>query len=192
MNLQQIQLKNINFPFLTAILLILAVFISKGILVFDAEAIVAVSFVSFIVFAYLNAGEIVTKELEERAEKIQKEFDYHYNLQENVLKQLISYHEKRSQLAAEVAKIAAFSKNEIQFILDKRQNALENNLSLQIQQKLKTVALKEQSILQFIQEETSYWFSKYVRDTFASAESKEAKDQIIKDSIRTIEQMSKS
>lgn len=191
MNAQMIQLKNVNFAFLAAVLLALAVFVSKSVLVFDAEAIVAVSFLIFMVFAYQNASEMVTTELEERAERIQKEFDLHYRLQEDVLKQLISYHQKRHELSKEVANIAEFCKHEIEYVLSKRQKALEHHLASQIDQKLKTVALKEQSIKQFIQEETSYWFSRYVYETFASAESKQAKDVIIQESIKTIGEMSK-
>lgn len=186
-----ISIKNVNFPFLTAVLLILAIFVSRGVLVFDAEAIVAISFVVFMVFAYQNASDMVREELEERAHKIQKEFDLHYQLQEDVLKQLISYHQKRKDLTKEISQIADFSRQQVEYILAKRQQSLRHHLAQQIEQKLKTVAMKEQNVLQFMQEETSYWFSKYVRDIFASSESKTARDSMIQEGIQRIGQMSR-
>ena len=105
--------------------------------------------------AYKNFSVIVDS-LEERTNKIQKDFGYYFELQENVLTSLISYHEKRSKLPEEIKQISNFSKNEVEKILDKRQKVLNHTILQQLEQKLKMISLKEISILQMIQEETSH------------------------------------
>ncbi|MCA9460294.1 MAG: hypothetical protein KC550_07135 [Nanoarchaeota archaeon] len=186
-----VSLKTINWIILG--LLVLAISISREILVFNEESLVAGSFVAFITFAYMNMSELLVDTLEERSVKIKKEFDSYYSLQEEILKLLISYHEKRKNLSKEVEVISNFSKNEIRQILSKRQLSLEDSLAQQTEQKLKTIFMKELSLIQHTQSEASYWLSKNVYDLFASSVSSinDAKDRMIKDDIQMIHQISK-
>ena len=155
-------LKNINFTTLAIAALVIAVLTSREILVYNEELLVAISFFVFVGFAYVNLSDVFAASLDDRAKQIQKEFDYYFALNEEVLELLISYHGKRKSLAKELKNISTFSQQEIRNILNKYQHALENNISLQLEQKLKTIYMKEQSINQFIQEETSQLFSKNV------------------------------
>lgn len=174
-------------------LLTLGVLTSKEILVFNAESLVAISFTIFMVFAYRNVSDVIVTELEDRSERIRKEFDHYFSLREDLLSLLISYHSTRKMLSDEVTNISHFSKNEIKHILAKRQKALKNNLSVQVQQKLKTILLKELSIIQQVQQETSHWFAKHVLASFATKNPSvtRLKDIMIKEAIDMINVMSK-
>jgi F0F1-type ATP synthase membrane subunit b/b' len=176
------------------ILLILAIGISKEILVFNEESLVAGSFIAFVIFAYMNMSDLFVDTLEERSIKVKKEFDSYYSLQEEILKLLISYHEKRKNLSEEIKKISTFSKKEIEYILSKRQVSLEHNIAQQTQQKLRTVFMKELDLIQRLQLEASSWFSKNVYDQFKSSSqvTNEMKDFMIKDGIQMIHQISKN
>jgi F0F1-type ATP synthase membrane subunit b/b' len=187
--------KNNNFylplAYVSLGLLTLGVFTSKEILVFNEETLVAISFILFMIFAYRNLNDVFVAELEERATKIKKEFDHYFSLREDLLDLLISYHGIRKMLSNEITEISNVSKNEIKNILVKRQKALENSLSLQIQQKLRTILLKELSIVQQIQQETSHWFSKYVFASFQTQKTSPIKDIMIREGIHLIDAMSK-
>lgn len=186
-----IKLKDLNFPVLGAGILGVAALITLNIVVINAEFLVAMCFVLFIIFAYNNFSDVVVDMLEERTNKIQKDFGYYFELQESVLTSLISYHEKRSQLPEEIKQISSFSKSEVERILDKRQKVLNHTILQQLEQKLKMISLKEISILQMIQEETSHWFSKFVYSEFqANKTSNFYKDILLQEGIDTINKMS--
>lgn len=186
-----IKLKDLNFPVLIGGVLGVAALITLNIIVINAEFLVAICFVLFIIFAYNNFSDVIVDMLEERTNRIQKDFGYYFELQESVLTSLISYHEKRNKLPEEIKQISNFSKNEVEKILDKRQKVLNLTILQQLEQKLKMISLKEISILQMIQEETSYWFSKSVYNEFqANKTSNFYKDILLQEGIDTINKMS--
>lgn len=186
-----IKLKDLNFPILIGGVLGVAALITLNIVVINAEFLVAICFVLFITFAYSNFSDVIVDMLEERTNKIQKDFGYYFELQENVLTSLISYHEKRSMLPDEIKQISTFSKNEVERILSERQRVLNHTILQQLEQKLKMISLKEISILQMIQEEASYWFTKSVYSEFqANKTSNFYKDILLQEGIDTINKMS--
>ena len=186
-----IKLKDLNFPILIGGVLGVAALITLNIVVINAEFLVAICFVLFITFAYSNFSDVIVDMLEERTNKIQKDFGYYFELQENVLTSLISYHEKRSMLPNEIKQISTFSKNEVERILSERQRVLNHTILQQLEQKLKMISLKEISILQMIQEEASYWFTKSVYSEFqANKTSNFYKDILLQEGIDTINKMS--
>lgn len=186
-----IKLKDLNFPVLIGGFLGIAALITLNIIVINAEFLVAMCFVLFIIFAYNNFSHVIINMLEDRTNKIQKDFGYYFELQEDVLTSLIAYHEKRSKLPEEIKQISNFSKNEVEKILDKRQKVLNQIILQQLEQKLKIISLKEISITQMIQEETSYWFSKSVYSEFqANKTSNFYKDILFQEGIDTINRMS--
>lgn len=185
------KLKDLNFPILIGGLLLIGTLITLNIVVLNAEALVALCFVLFVLFAYSNFSNIVIDMLEERTNKIQKDFNYYFELQEEVLTTLISYHKKRITLSEEINEISFFSKTEIENILNKRQKELENIILEQIEQKLKTILIKETSITQMIQKETSSWFSKSVYNQFQSNKTSSfSKDILLQEGIALINKMS--
>lgn len=173
--------------------LLIAVLISKEIIVINAETLVLISFIVFMFFAYRNLNDVLVSQLEERSDAIRKEFDHYFSMREDLLSLLISYHNTRKMLSNEITEISHFSKNEVKHILAKRQKALENNLSLQIQQKLRTILLKELSIVQQVQQETSHWFAKHVIKSFSEKNPSvnKLKDIMLKEAINALETMSK-
>ncbi len=186
-----IKLKDLNFPILIGGVLGVAALITLNIVVINAEFLVAICFVLFITFAYSNFSDVIVDMLEERTNKIQKDFGYYFELQENVLTSLISYHEKRSMLPDEIKQISTFSKDEVERILNERQRVLNHTILQQLEQKLKMISLKEVSILQMIQEEASYWFTKSVYSEFqANKTSNFYKDILLQEGIDTINKMS--
>lgn len=186
-----IKLKDLNFPILIGGVLGIAALIGLNIIVLNAEFLVAVCFVLFTIFAYNNASDVAIDMLEERTNKIQKDFGYFFEVQENVLTSLISYHEKRTNLPNEIKQISEFSEAEVASILDRRQGMLSHTILQQLEQKLKMISLKEVSILNMIQEETSQWFSKAVYTEFQAAKTSNFyKDILLQEGIDTINKMS--
>lgn len=188
--------KNSNFiqlGYLSLGALVIAVLTIKEIIVYNEETLVLVSFIIFMFFAYKNVSDVVVSQLEDRSEAIKKEFDHYFSMREDLLSLLISYHNTRKMLSNEISEISHFSKNEVKHILAKRQKSLENNLSVQIQQKLRTILLKELSIVQQVQQETSHWFAKHVFMSFSekNASVSKLKDIMIKEAINTLETVSK-
>ena len=111
------KVKDLNFSILVGGLLFIGTLISLNILILNAEALVALCFILFVIFAYLNFNNIVIDLLNDRTNKIQKDFNYYFELQEEILKSLILYHKKRISLMDEIKEISTFSKSEIKKIL---------------------------------------------------------------------------
>lgn len=169
--------------------------ISKEILILNEETLVAICFVLFVIFAYMNVSDIVVSELKDRASKIQKEFDDYYQLRENILHSLISYHNKQVSLLKEIHQIFIFSKSEIQNIIHAQQKNLQNNISLQIKQKLRILAMREFNFIQFMQTETTHFVTASVIQGFHIDKKSHSKNLLMKRSfkegIQTLHQMSK-
>ena len=81
----------------------------SGILTLNAEFLLAVCFIIFVLYFYSNLSENLIEPLEEQSNAIQKEFEQYYNKYENMLKTLVSYHERRVILVDELKQIASFS-----------------------------------------------------------------------------------
>lgn len=187
------KVKDLNFSILVGGLLFIGTLISLNILILNAEALVALCFILFVIFAYLNFNNIVIDLLNDRTNKIQKDFNYYFELQEEILKSLILYHKKRISLMDEIKEISTFSKSEIKKILIVRQKDLTDIILEEVDQKLKSISIKEVNIIQMIQKETSISFSKSVYSKFNSNKTSSfSKDILLQEGISLINNISNS
>ena len=184
-------MKNLNFTVLTATVLIFAALTGSGILTLNAEFLLAICFITFVLYFYSNLSDKLVEPLEEQSNIIQKEFEQYYNKYENMLKKLISYHERRVLLVNELKQIALFSKQELSYLVDRRQKSFAQEISNQITQKLKTLELKNQEIYKEIQEQASSYFTEQVLAFFKKGgESSYSKDILVQEAINGIAQIS--
>lgn len=144
----------------TSVITILAVFgiavlTSLDAIVLNEEALVALCFILFIIFTYLNVKDLIVSEFHNRAAQIQKEFDDAYQLKERIFESLITQHQKQVSLLHEMDLLFSFSKEQILTLIQTRQNALHQKIVLDIDEKLKMIAMKEQALLRYIQLETN-------------------------------------
>jgi Ca2+/Na+ antiporter len=184
-------MKNLNFTVLTTTVLIFATLTGSGILILNAEFLLAVCFITFVLYFYSNLSNNLVEPLEEQSNIIQKEFEQYYNKYESMLKTLVSYHERRVFLANELKQIASFSQQELAYLVDRRQKSFAQEISNQITQKLKTLELKDQEIYKDIQGQASSYFTDQVLTFFKKGgESTYSKDILVQEAINGIAQIS--
>nr|YP_007890774.1 ATP synthase F0 subunit b [Seculamonas ecuadoriensis]AAO45019.1 ATP synthase F0 subunit b [Seculamonas ecuadoriensis]AGH24469.1 ATP synthase F0 subunit b [Seculamonas ecuadoriensis] len=163
-------------------------FVSKEILVLNAEALVALCFILFVIFIYVTAKDVIVAELKDRASQIQKEFDDSYLLKEELYETLMGYHKKQVSLLEEINEIFMFSKEQIEKIISTRKEALKYKISNEIENKLKTIAIKEQALLRYMQLETNRYITEQIL-TEAADTSSELNQKAIQEGIEMIERV---
>lgn len=175
----------LNFNFwVTLSILAVSYLTSKEIILYNEETLVLITFTLFVIFAYINVSDSVADELKDRAAKIQSEFEGFFTVRENVLKLLITYHEKQTVLYKEIHAIFNATKDQIQTIIEKQQKAFEHNLALQIKQKLRAVQAEEARTIQEIQKKVLINISsEFAADFQNPSIQKKAQE----DSIKTLE-----
>lgn len=173
-----------SLSLITVIFLIIVVFTSKEILLYNEETLVLICFILFVMFAYKNISDSFVAMFQERSDKIYKDLDYYYGIQEDLLKSLVSYHERQADIHDEVQSISTFSKSEIERIVSSRQAYLEHEIANQLRSKLDSVVLKEQSIMREIQADLSAWLADSVSKEFRTGENaSKSREALVKEAI---------
>lgn len=126
---------------------------AEGFLTINAQFLVALCFFFFIIFAYLNIKDMVSLELEDRANLIHKELEEAYRLKSEILNTVLSYYKKQLNLKEDILSIYEFSKNQVNQIISSRKKALEFKLMNDVLVKLDTVLLKEKTLSFSMQKE---------------------------------------
>lgn len=183
-----------SLSLLAVIFLVIVVFTSKEILLYNEETLVLICFILFIMFAYKNISDSVVEMFKERSDKIYKDLDYYYGIQAELLESLVSYHERQVTIYDEVHSISSFSKSEIERIVSSRQAYLEYEIANQLKSKLNNIVVKEQSIMREIQSDLTTWLADSVSNEFkvgaSAAKSREALVKEAIDQVGTLESTS--
>ena len=116
---------------------------SKGIIIYNEETLVALSFLLFVVFCLSYFGDTVKESLDERSDLIKFQLENFHRLKEDTLEELVSLHKRSLQLKEVLRTIkqdtenllssTSHSGNEVASTVE-----VDNRFCEQIQQKLAT------------------------------------------------------
>ena len=135
-NNQQIKIYFILF-------LLFCVASSKGIIIYNEETLVALSFLLFVVFCLSYFGNTVKESLDERSSLIQFQLENFHRLKEDALQELLSLHKRSLQLKTLFPSIKKDTENQLSSTISSGSETassieLDNRFCEQIQQKLST------------------------------------------------------
>jgi len=114
---------------------------SKGLILYNEEILVLLSFTGFIIFVVQNYGQDVVNNLDERSNSIQHELQTFLDLKEAYLESLVQEHKKQLGLALAVKTVGSFAKSNLGLIETQRKDEFSSRVNLQVNQQLNSLAL---------------------------------------------------
>ena len=131
--------------------LILCVFTSKNIIIYNEETLVALSFFAFIFFVFRYFGDTIKQSLDERSGTIKYELQNFLQYKADSLKQLYKEHEKVKDLYTYLNTFKEFTVNECKQATNYGKYGYKKVFSDQIKQKLNTLSSSKYSVYQELQ-----------------------------------------
>lgn len=167
---------------------ILIALVASDVIVLDEEALVAACFVLFILFAYKNLGDVIAGELEDRANRIQKELQKSFDQQREILSLQIENNQKQVSLLQEVEGLYAFSQFQMNYISDKRRQSILHRIASQANQQLRYVSMREKEIIDTLQRDAIASFANSVLADFQSntPDAIDARNRLLEDGIEQL------
>jgi F0F1-type ATP synthase membrane subunit b/b' len=132
--------------------LILCVFTSKNIIIYNEETLVALSFFAFIFFVFRYFGDTIKQSLDERSGGIKSELQNFLHYKADSLKQLYKEHQKVKQLYTTLNTVEQFTVSELKQGTNLGKGGLKKVFSDQIKQKLNTLSSSKVSVYQELQQ----------------------------------------
>lgn len=132
--------------------LILCVFTSKNIIIYNEETLVALSFFAFIFFVFRYFGDTIKQSLDERSEGIKYELQNFLHYKADSLKQLYKEHQKVTHLTYTLNTVKQFTIGELKQATNLGKGGLKKVFSDQIKQKLNTLSSSKVSVYQELQQ----------------------------------------
>lgn len=121
--------------FLT-LFLIFCVFSSKGIIIYNEETLVALSFCAFVLFCLHYFGNTVQESLSERGSAIKTELQDFLLLKEESLQELSQEHKRIAMLQSNLSSLSSFTCSELTKCTVFGGRTLNNVFAQQVQQKI--------------------------------------------------------
>lgn len=111
---------------------------SKGIIIYNEEMVVALSFVTFVIFSFKYFGDLIKESLDERSCLIATSLQKFHELKEQVLQELLVQHEQIQELKKIFPLLGSFTQNQVSYssASENVSIVLYNQFSFSIQQKL--------------------------------------------------------
>lgn len=133
--------------------LVFCVASSKGIIIYNEETLVALSFASFVVFCFHYFGNTVKDSLNERSLTIKTELENFHKLKEESLQQLLTEHKRIGHLKQILPAVARFTEQELAYVSSSEGQAvsLHNRFNNQVKEKLGQLQLSKSSLQQRLQ-----------------------------------------
>jgi hypothetical protein len=129
------------------LILVLCVFSSKQVFLFNEEIIVALSFIGFVLFTQIAFSDTFKSVFDERQNDILANFEHFFTSKETLLKELIKHHELRSStlyLSTQMLGKASIY-DIVHHYVPKCNQTVNSVLIDQFQQKIKTLANIQQA-----------------------------------------------
>ena len=111
---------------------------SKGLIIYNEETLVALSFLTFIIFCFNYFGHVVKDSLDERGSLIRFSLENFHRLKEESLQELLSQHKQIEQLKKIFPSVGSFTENQLSYtsLSGDQRVVLYNRFCSQILQKL--------------------------------------------------------
>ena len=136
---------------LLALFLIFCVFSSKGIIIYNEETLVALSFCLFVLFCLHYFGNTVQESLNERGLAIKSELQNFLFLKQESLQELSQEHKKIAKLQKTLSNLASFTYSEVTRCSASKGRTLNNVFAQQIQQKVGYLDISKSGLQQQLQ-----------------------------------------
>ena len=122
----------------TALFLLFCVASSKGIIIYNEEILVALSFALFVLFCLSYFGNTVKESLDERSSTIQFQLEDFHRSKETSLQQLLSLHKRIKQAKKVFPSIGKDTQNQLSYTgsVESQTSQLYNRFCEPVQQKL--------------------------------------------------------
>ena len=119
-----------------ALFLIFCVFSSKGIIIYNEETLVALSFCTFVLFCLHYFGNTVKESLNERGLVIKTELQNFLLLKEDSLQELSQEHTRIAKLRSILSSLGSFTCSELTRCSSSGGRTINNVFAQQVQQKI--------------------------------------------------------
>ena len=126
--------------------LVLCVFSSKNIIIYNEETLVTISFALFALFVWNYFGNTVKDSLDERGEGIKTECQNFIDYKEESLQQLSAEHQKIGQLETALSQLLICTKETMARLTKTGKESLESTFSQQIKQKCAELGASQLSV----------------------------------------------
>lgn len=129
---------NLSFKSVLILFALFCVASSKGILIYNEETLVGLSFLSFVIFSFHYFGNRLQESLDSRSFLIKSEQENLNKLKQENLSKVVAEHKKIANLKAILSQVAKFTEQEL--LQSKSSGAqsisLSNRFNFQVEQKL--------------------------------------------------------
>lgn len=147
----------------TTILFLIGIFFFKELIVCNEETLIAICFILFVAFAYDMTHVSIQEEFKQKSLQIQKELDSYWNTRIEILNLFISFYKKQTEVHNQIPAMFLFSKNEMNSIIKKQQDAFSHHFYQQIGAKCQMIKNRKLQILNDIQQKAAFWFSLWAK-----------------------------
>lgn len=118
--------------------LLFSVASSKAIIIYNEETVVALSFLTFVIFSFNYFGNLVKESLDERSSLIRGSLENFHRLKEESLQELLLQHKQIKQLKKTFPSVGSFTQKQLSYSSASASKItnLHNQFCFSVQQKL--------------------------------------------------------